>query len=503
MVRLAAQSMGLSVEIWRSPGRHAQRLTLGPGCTTCEQREPRIFDRCRKRRSYLTRREAPIPEQLAEKCPLKLRLARLGPVSGASGPTLFAFGYGSTPESPEEMDARVLSFLRDLRTLLVDRRRGELEFVQVESGGEESEEMSLLYSVSGWPQQASDLRSESLRVLDEYRAVAGAQCALVWHRERALLEACFEVEPSPERREEIRQHWSIFARRQADSLAASGAEDLIEQLPGEHPVSRSLGSATECISVPLRVHGGVRGVLCALRPTQELPIDSAELRLLKSLGGQLGLAISNADLYESLNGFLANTVRTLVSAIDAKDAYTCGHSERVNIVSMLVGHEMDLALEDLEALYWGSLLHDVGKIGMPESILNKPCSLDPNEVQVVKEHPERGWEMLHAIEQLRRAADGVRYHHERWDGTGYRAGLAAHDIPVIARIIAVADAFDAVLSNRSYRKGQSAEEAVARIAEGAGTQFDPDVVDALQRLLPLLQKHQWVLLSGQKSPASA
>jgi HD-GYP domain-containing protein (c-di-GMP phosphodiesterase class II) len=111
--------------------------------------------------------------------------------------------------------------------------------------------------------------------------------------------------------------------------------------------------------------------------------------------------------------------------------------------------------------------------------------------------------MLHAIEQLRRAADGVRYHHERWDGTGYRAGLAAHDIPVIARIIAVADAFDAVLSNRSYRKGQSAEEAVARIAEGAGTQFDPDVVDALQRLLPLLQKHQWVLLSGQKSPASA
>ena len=166
--------------------------------------------------------------------------------------------------------------------------------------------------------------------------------------------------------------------------------------------------------------------------------------LLQSLANEMSLKLSNTELVEGLKRFLSNTVKTLVSAIDAKDSYTSGHSERVNIVSMLIGNEMDLDLVDLESLYWSALLHDVGKIGMPVAILNKPSQLVEAELRVVKEHPSRGWRMLHAIPELRRAADGIHYHHERWDGDGYPQGLAGQDIPVLARIISVADAFDAI-----------------------------------------------------------
>jgi putative nucleotidyltransferase with HDIG domain len=220
--------------------------------------------------------------------------------------------------------------------------------------------------------------------------------------------------------------------------------------------------------------------------------------LLRSLTAQLGLAAANADLYEDLKQFLTGTVKALVSAIDAKDTYTAGHSERVNTISMLLGSEMNLDLRELEALYWGSLLHDVGKIGMPEAILNKPTALDDTEVEIMQQHPQRGWEMLRAIERLRGAADGVRDHHERWDGQGYPRQLAGERIPIIARIIAVADTFDALISNRAYRKGRGAARALEVIEAEAGTQFDPAVVRALAPLIPLLDKHQWVLMSGQK-----
>jgi HD-GYP domain-containing protein (c-di-GMP phosphodiesterase class II) len=150
-------------------------------------------------------------------------------------------------------------------------------------------------------------------------------------------------------------------------------------------------------------------------------------------------------------------------------------------------------------LYWAALLHDVGKIGMPEAILNKPSPLEEDEFQIVREHPERGWRMLHSVPELALAATGIRHHHERWDGTGYPRQLAGEEIPILARILCVADAFDAIISNRSYRKGQSPTRAVELIEECAGEQFDPQIVAALRRLLPLLERHRWVLMSGQKT----
>ena len=498
LVRHAAESMGLSVEIWDSAGRSSERLHQGPGCAGCEAEQPRVFDRCRKRRTYLTRRDVQVADTLTEKCPLKLRLARLA--SGGSAPVFFAFGYGTDGDEVRQ-DERVLSFLRDLRRLTLENATLQSEINQISDElASRSDEINLLYSVSGRLTRVDDLHSTVMHVLREWRTAVGGRCAFLWLRDRVLLEtstADGHAGPTPD----TRAAWEAFARRLLDTLDQNGHDSHVERLTPPHAIARALGGDLDCIAVPLVHEGRARGVVCGLRPAASEDFTTTEIRVLRSLAAQLGLAVTNSELCEDLKQFLASTVKALVAVIDAKDSYTAGHSERVNIVSMLIGSEMNLDLSELEDLYWGSLLHDVGKIGMPEAILNKPSALDDTEIEIMKQHPERGWQMLHAIDRLRGAAAGVRDHHERWDGGGYPRRLAAGAIPVIARIIAVADSFDALISNRSYRKGRSAAKALDVIAGQSGTQFDPAVVAALERLLPLLEKHQWVLMSGHKLPA--
>lgn len=497
LVRHTTESLGISLEIWDGPGRSPERFGLAAGCAACESEQPKVFDRCRKRRTYLSRREAQAPAELAEKCPLKLRLARSCSSAAQPGPTLFAFGYRADGGDEARQDERVLSFLRDLQRMLAEASevQNTMSRLDVELS-QRSEAMELLCSVSGRLAGDENLQRTIRTLLAEWRQVIEAECAFLWRSDRSRLEfACAPQNPLREHGE-ARRIWETFARRLTDTLQRSGLEAHAERLGPQHPISRSLGGDADCIAVPLVVDRALRGVLCGLRRSGGGEFRAGDVRLLRSVAAQLGLAITNADLYENLKGFLTNTVRTLVSAIEAKDPYTAGHSERVNIVSMLLGNEMGLELADLEALYWGSLLHDVGKIGMPEAILKKPAGLSPEDLAIVSQHPTRGWELLHAIEQLQDAASGVRAHHEWWNGEGYPERLAGEAIPIIARIIAVADAFDALVSDRTYRRSRSAGEAYAAIETATGTQFDPGVVAALHRLLPLLDKHQWVLLSG-------
>lgn len=503
LVHHAAESLGISLEIWDTGGRASERLALGPACERCEQAQAKLFDRCRKRRSYLSRREVELPREMAERCPLKFRLARLGPERPDGGPTFFGFGFDPTGTDGGDQDGRVLSFLRDLERLLHESSDTQFELHQMtDELSTRYEEINLLYSLSGKLSRVDDLPTTVLNVLGEWRRVLDASCALLWLRDRTRIEFSFaRADLGGVQRHETWPVWEHFAKRAADSLERSGEDAWIEHLGPQHPISRILGADSDCVAVPLVADSRLRGVVCGLRPSGH-EFGTPEVRLLRSLAAQLGLALLNAELYDDLKKFLTNTVKTLVAAIDAKDSYTCGHSERVNIVSMLLGNEMNLELAELEALYWGSLLHDVGKIGMPEAILNKATALEAAEIEVVKQHPSRGWEMLHAIERLQHAAEGVRLHHERWDGKGYPLGLAAEDIPLLARIIAVADTFDAIVSNRSYRKGRPAAQALEIIEAEAGTQFDPGVVAALRRLLPLLDKHQWILMSGTKVSAN-
>jgi len=208
----------------------------------------------------------------------------------------------------------------------------------------------------------------------------------------------------------------------------------------------------------------------------------SELRLLNSMAEQIAVVITNSDLYRDLERFVINMVKSLVCAIEAKDDYTRGHSERVCRYSLLMAERLDLDDEQKKVLQWSSILHDSGKIGIPESILRKPISLTEKEYQEIKRHPMKGHTILEPLEQLADSLPGMLHHHERYDGTGYPKGLKGKDIPLNARIIAVADTFDAITSNRAYRPAKSPKEALRIMEKVAGSQLDPDLVEVFKEV---------------------
>ncbi|MFE4170616.1 HD-GYP domain-containing protein [Streptomyces sp. NPDC056909] len=182
------------------------------------------------------------------------------------------------------------------------------------------------------------------------------------------------------------------------------------------------------------------------------------------------------------------TIRALVQAVDIKDTYTRGHSERVGHASVLIAHELGMEPDRIEMLRFAGILHDVGKLGVPTRVLRKDGPLTPEERRVIELHPEYGHEMVRGIGFLGEARTAILHHHERLDGTGYPYGLAGRQIPEFARVVAVADAFDAMTSTRSYRRGRPVPLALAELERCAGTQFDPEMVRALAKAL---DRHGW------------
>jgi len=193
---------------------------------------------------------------------------------------------------------------------------------------------------------------------------------------------------------------------------------------------------------------------------------------------------------DSLENAYRTTLQALTAALETRDAETHGHSERVVTFSLRLGREFGLNRPQMKALEFGSLLHDIGKIGVPDAILRKPAKLTEEEWERMREHPLHGQQILRGIEFLKGAAKVVAQHHEKWDGSGYPLGLKAEEIDICARIFSVADAFDAITSDRVYRQGRSYEVAAKELNEWAGRQFDPKVVEAFHRV----PQEDWVEL---------
>jgi putative two-component system response regulator len=192
-----------------------------------------------------------------------------------------------------------------------------------------------------------------------------------------------------------------------------------------------------------------------------------------------------AELDNALNSLedaYRSTLKALTAALETRDLETHGHSERVVTYSLRLGREYGLDKRRMKALEFGSLLHDIGKIGVPDLILRKPAKLTEEEWVLMKEHPLHGQQILRGIEFLEGAARVVAQHHEKWNGSGYPLGLSGEEIDLCARIFSVADAFDAMTSDRVYRKGKSYEAAATELDEWAGRQFDPLVVEAFHRV---------------------
>jgi putative nucleotidyltransferase with HDIG domain len=236
--------------------------------------------------------------------------------------------------------------------------------------------------------------------------------------------------------------------------------------------------------VPLLAQGNVIGALYVDSRGGTDKFDEKDLELLAAIGNQAGIALQRARLVMDLENLFFSSIRSLVAAIDAKDQYTHGHSERVTAFALMVAKELKLSEHDFEVLRLAGLLHDVGKIGVPEEVLNKPGDLTDEEFEQVKLHPSHGAEIISNIQSpyIPEIVAGVRHHHERWDGTGYPDGLKGEESPLIARLLTLADAFDAMTSDRPYRKGFSIERALQIVRDCAGSQFDPHMSEALCHL---------------------
>jgi HD-GYP domain-containing protein (c-di-GMP phosphodiesterase class II) len=227
------------------------------------------------------------------------------------------------------------------------------------------------------------------------------------------------------------------------------------------------------------VAGGSVGWLVAVNPVNDRPINETDLERLQYVASLIATQLANARIYADLKGLLFGVIRGLTAAIDAKDPYTSGHSERVARIAARLGEELGMSPAQRSDLYLTGLLHDVGKIGIDDQVLKKNGPLTPDEFRQIQSHVEIGVTILKDLKKLSHILPGVKHHHESLDGTGYPDRLAGDDIPFEARILAVADAYDAMSSNRPYRKRLSLAQIDRIFQEGRNTQWDPDVVDAL------------------------
>ena len=257
-------------------------------------------------------------------------------------------------------------------------------------------------------------------------------------------------------------------------LVGNVAEDE-RYLPGGE------GRAAE-MAVPLRVQGELLGVLDAESPQQNA-FTEHDLDLFRAFADQAAVALNNARLFEDTQQVYYETLKSLARALEARDHYTRGHSERVAELSLAIVREMGLDEAACQLTHKAALLHDIGKIGIRDAVLLKPRPLAAQEMEIIRQHPSFGNLILGPLKFLGEAANLVKHHHERWDGEGYPNGLEGEQIPLPSRVIAVADAFDAMSSSRPYRDARSREEAVDEVRRMASSQFDPAVVEAFLRVI--------------------
>jgi putative nucleotidyltransferase with HDIG domain len=231
------------------------------------------------------------------------------------------------------------------------------------------------------------------------------------------------------------------------------------------------------ICVPVCAGDEAVGLISMWGKSSGKPFTSEDTKLLCAIASQAGMSLGNARLHEELNGVLLNTVESLAAAIEAKDLYTHGHCRRVAEYSTSMAQEIGLPAKEIADLRLAGILHDIGKIGVSDSILKKPGELNSQELKEIRSHPVKGAEIIEHIESMSNIALWIRHHHERYDGTGYPDGLNGEDIPLHSRILAVADAYDALTSNRSYNPRYPYYIPLAKLRMDSGSHFDPEIVD--------------------------
>lgn len=237
------------------------------------------------------------------------------------------------------------------------------------------------------------------------------------------------------------------------------------------------------LSIPIMSDSTVQGVLNLGKHKNRHLFDKDDAELLMILAYEAGTAISNCRLFQEMHELYEGSIVSLAAAIDARDHYTHGHSSRVTGIAVSIGRLLKLPSDVIDKIRLASMLHDIGKIGVPDSILLKPGKLTKKEFEVIKKHPIYAVNILKHLPRLKDIVPIVYHEHEHYDGTGYVEGLKADAIPIESRIIAVADAYEAMTSNRPYRKAMSKEKSIKELKRNSGTQFDPIIVRTFIKLI--------------------
>ncbi len=244
----------------------------------------------------------------------------------------------------------------------------------------------------------------------------------------------------------------------------------------------------QLICVPLKIRAKVIGVINVEEKVGGLAFTRNDLTMLSTIGYEAAIAVNNALLFDKLQQSYFHTITALIRAMEAKEPYTRGHSDRVKKYAIAIAREVNLSKENIELIKRFGALHDIGKIGIPLRILNKPAKLTREEWKIIRSHPRIGVTIIETIDFMKPAKSIILSHHERYDGKGYPMKLRDKKIPLLAKVFSIADAYDAMLSDRPYRKAFTKEYALTELARSAGTQFDPRFVRAAIRAFKKLKE---------------
>ena len=277
----------------------------------------------------------------------------------------------------------------------------------------------------------------------------------------------------------------------AQSIAGSeikAGNPIFMEASGTKAVSVGLESVKNCrpgmiTSIPLKVRDKLTGFISVVCPGDTKTFESKDIVLLSMLADQTALLFENLGLYDNIQGFYFEIIQALARTIDAKDSYTHDHADRARKYARLICKKLQLPEKEVTTIEYAAMVHDIGKIGIKEEILHKAGKLNPDEEESLRRHPQIGNRILEPVAFLASVAPIVLYHHEWYNGEGYPDGLKGDEIPLGSRIVSVIDAYDAMTSDRPYRKAFSKPDAIKELVEGKGIQFDPKVVDVFLEVL--------------------
>lgn len=326
-----------------------------------------------------------------------------------------------------------------------------------------------------------DTREIRRRAIEAAQALVNAEAGSLLLIDSEKGELFFEV-ATGEKGEKVKEIRLKIGEGIAGWVAEKGEAVIVHDVENDPRFFKGVDEKSKfktksLICVPVKTKDRIIGVLEAINK-RDGRFDTEDKEILQAFANQVAIAIENANLYQELKDTFYGTIEALAETIEKRDPYTGGHTKRVMNYAVATGKELGLSESELEALKLSAILHDIGKIGIRDNILLKQSKLTEEEAMIMNMHPMYGAEILGHIKQLKDVIPGMRGHHERYDGTGYPDHLRGEEIPLFARIISVADAYDAMTTDRPYRKALNKDVAYEELKRFSGRHFDPQVVNA-------------------------